>query len=377
MKGDHLFRCSLGNYISYIYVCDGNKDCPGDVAFDEVGCNCNTTLNYTNHCKLIKSSSKSEEYSDFYFKDYNGMCYLYDFTFVTGKWSNTLMNRIANHYDMQKVVEIKNEMPRYKPNLSCHPINDSSNSFYKVSDICSHKLNKQGHLLPCNRGEHLQNCQMFECNMMFKCPDFYCIPWSYICDGKWDCPSGYDESYQHQCENRTCINMFKCKMSSTCVHLGDMCNGFVDCPYGDDEYSCLLNCATCPTVCQCLGFAIRCYYTYISEYTLPACFPYSFVTILNCRLFSESHLQKPFQNVTFLSITSTNLQHICAVVSLMKHIIILDVSKNAIKVIQHNCFKTKVNLRVIKLNKNMLQHIQKFAFHQLISLLYIDCQIIC
>ena len=33
LKGDHLFRCSLGNYISYIYVCDGNKDCPGDVAF--------------------------------------------------------------------------------------------------------------------------------------------------------------------------------------------------------------------------------------------------------------------------------------------------------------------------------------------------------
>ena len=160
-------------------------------------------------------------------------------------------------------------------------------------------------------------------------------------------------------------------MSSTCVHLGDVCNGFVDCPYLDDEYSCLLKC-TCPAVCQCLGFAIRCYYTHISEYTLPTCFRYSFVTILNCTLFSESHLQKPFQNVTFLSITSTNLQDICVVASLMKHIIILNVSKNVIKVIQHNCFKTKVDLRVIKLNNNMLQQIDKFAFHQLISLLYID-----
>ena len=241
-----------------------------------------------------------------------------------------------------------------------------------MSDICSYKLNEQGHILPCNKGEHLQNCGMFECNMMFKCPDFYCIPWSYICDGKWDCPGGYDESNQHQCKNRTCFNMFKCKMSSTCVHLGDVCNGFVDCPYGDDEFSCLLKCVICPAVCQCLGFAIRCYDTEISEYTMPVCFPYSFVTILNSRLFSESYLQKTFQNVTFLSITNTHLQHICSLVSLMKQIMVLDVSKNAIKEIQHNCFTTKIDLRVIKLNNNMLKHIQKFAFHQLISLLDID-----
>ena len=51
LKGDHIFRCSLGIYISYRYVCDGNKDCPGDVALDEVKCECNTTLNHTNQCK--------------------------------------------------------------------------------------------------------------------------------------------------------------------------------------------------------------------------------------------------------------------------------------------------------------------------------------
>ena len=317
IKGDHLFRCSLGNFISYIYVCDGYKDCPGDVVSDEVGCNCNTTLNYTNQCKFIKTSLQSEECSDFYFKGHNGLCYLYDFTFVSGKRSNTLMNRTANNYSMENIVEMTHGRIRYKPNLSCQPTNVSNNSFYKVSDICSYKINEQGHILPCNRGEHLQNCQLFECNMMFKCPNFYCIPWSYICDGKWDCPSGYDEFDQHQCENRTCINMFKCKMSSTCVHSGDMCNGFADCPHGDDEYSCLLKCVTCPTVCQCLGFAIRCFDTHISELTMPVCFPYIFVKMLNCRLFPERHLQKPSQNITFLSITSTNLQYICPLVSLM------------------------------------------------------------
>ena len=40
---------------------------------------------------------------------------------------------------------------------------------------------------------------------MFKCSSSYCIPWSYVCDSKWDCPEGDDE----QCEgNSTCSEMF-------------------------------------------------------------------------------------------------------------------------------------------------------------------------
>ena len=40
---------------------------------------------------------------------------------------------------------------------------------------------------------------------MFKCPGYHCIPWSYVCDGKWDCPHGYDELensfWVHQVKN--------------------------------------------------------------------------------------------------------------------------------------------------------------------------------
>ena len=245
-------------------------------------------LNYTKQCKLIKSSSHTEECSHFYFKNYNGTCILYELIFAASLWYNVLMSAIDSHYGVQKI----NQMPKYKPKLSCQPINDFSSLFYEISDICSYKLDKHGHLVPCKKGEHLQNCEMFECNMMLKCPNFYCIPWGYICYGKWDCPSGYDESILHQCRNRTCINMFKCKLSSICLHLGDVCNGFVDCPHEDDEFSCLLKFVICPSVCQCLGFAIRCYYTHFSEHNMPVYFPYSFVTILNCTLFAESQLQK-------------------------------------------------------------------------------------
>ena len=181
-----------------------------------------------------------------------------------------------------------------KGRLSCKLTNISSHNFYTISDICTYKLNVKGQLLPCNKGDHLQKCQMYECNMMFKCPNFYCVPWSYVCDGKWDCPYGYDESISHQCGKRTCINMFKCKMMSICLHLDEVCNGHLDCPYEDDEYLCLLKNTSCPSVCQCLAFAVRCYDTNILENTSPFYISYVAVIIVNCILFAEKQLKKVF-----------------------------------------------------------------------------------
>ena len=75
--------------------------------------------------------------------------------------------------------------------------------------------------------------------MKFKCPDFYCIPWSYVCDGKWDCPRGIDE---RNCNSeRLCEIMFHCKNSIKCIHLGTICDNVKDCPSGDDEFMCSLN----------------------------------------------------------------------------------------------------------------------------------------
>ena len=36
------------------------------------------------------------------------------------------------------------------------------------------------------------------CNMRFKCELAYCIPWNYVCNGRWDCPNGEDEN-QDRC----------------------------------------------------------------------------------------------------------------------------------------------------------------------------------
>ena len=66
--------------------------------------------------------------------------------------------------------------------------------FYNISNICEYKLNSLNDLTPCKAGDHLKNCTYFECNMKYKCPGYYCIPWGYVCDGKWDCPHGLDEN---------------------------------------------------------------------------------------------------------------------------------------------------------------------------------------
>ena len=106
---------------------------------------------------------------------------------------------------------------------------------YNISEICNYKLNELGKLIPCRDGTHLLNCAKFECNMKFKCSVYYCIPWKYVCDGKWDCPWGSDENESHECgSKRICWNMYKCRDSQVCIHVGDICYGQEDCQEGDD-----------------------------------------------------------------------------------------------------------------------------------------------
>ena len=63
---------------------------------------------------------------------------------------------------------------------------------YNISEICVYKLDFNGYIVPCRTGSHLGNCEEFQCNTFYKCPGYYCVRWSYVCDGKWDCPYGYD-----------------------------------------------------------------------------------------------------------------------------------------------------------------------------------------
>ncbi|GFT32063.1 g-protein coupled receptor GRL101 [Nephila pilipes] len=85
-----------------------------------------------------------------------------------------------------------------------------------------------------------------------KCPESYCIPTIYVCDGKWDCIGGGDEE---ECDAYSCPGQYKCYNKSSCLPFNKLCDGIRNCPHGDDELLCDLS---CPEHCMCVGLFVSC-----------------------------------------------------------------------------------------------------------------------
>ena len=169
--GGNLFKCSNNVYISIYFICDQHVDCKEDKPADELDCECNLTKIYSQKCKYNNNNNVKEYCSFFYSKMGNFTCQMY-----------------THLKDINKISSKREEVN--DKHISCGGNNEIH---FTVSDICTYKINESSILIPCINGQHLEICEAFECNMMFKCPKYYCIPWNYVCDGKWDCPEGYDE----------------------------------------------------------------------------------------------------------------------------------------------------------------------------------------
>ena len=225
----------------------------------------------------------SEICSAFYYKDRNGICKMFiafeSFTYVNDTQiqydshqfacndgrliSKMLVNDLVVDCGPELEDELLLKSILGKDNMySCietHllPCREGHSRCFSMSEICLFKMDEFKVLIPCRTGEHLHNCANFECNMKFKCPHYYSIPWSYVCDGMLACPNGTDESIGHNCSStRKCYNIFKCERSQVCIHLGYVCDGHFDCPLGDDEYFCSLKLISCPSGCKCLTFVL-------------------------------------------------------------------------------------------------------------------------
>ena len=241
---------------------------------------------------------------------------------------------------------------------------------YSFSQICLYKFNEYKILTPCRTGEHLQNCRNFECNMMYKCTSYYCIPWLYVCNRQWDCPFGYDEV---DCsESKTCLNLFKCKKHMICFHLADVCNGKVDCPTGDDELFCSVQKIMCPIVCDCLTFAIRCYGIERHMLTIKYDIPYYVVHFEETsNLFVLEMLQFIHHPIS-ITIVRNMLDRLCNIIPTVDYVLVVDAGFNKLEVVETDCFEQAPNLKVIKLNVNRISTIKLKGFYNLTSLLLLE-----
>ena len=268
-------------------------------------------------------------------------------------------------------IGANNEMlDQHTIKLSCE---NSQSNVYNFSHMCVFRLNNNFDLIPCKTGSHIEQCKDFECNVHFKCPGYYCIPWGYICDGKWDCPDGYDESVVQQCGiNRTCTDMFKCKDSQLCLHLEDICNVYSDCPLGDDELFCKLGGGHCFPECICYQYAMVCNKGVINHRKLPR-LPYIYyhLTFLNSLVTSVLRNDA----VLIVNLKYNSITEICYKLHESKVLTLLDLSHNVVEKLNSKCFSDHFYIRKIILTNNSLSNIQEKAFNNLQKLYLVDLSV--
>lgn len=244
------------------------------------------------------------------------------------------------------------------------PCDTNHHTCYDFSDICSYRTDKVGHLLPCTRGEHLEECNNFECNSMFKCPKFYCVSWSYVCDNKWDCPMGYDE-LDHCGENRICPGLYLCRKSQVCLHLNSICDGLLDCPLLDDEKFCSLKHTVCPIKNDCLTFAAWCFNPILNPNFVLSITPFQVVTIQHSDVDLHGENSLDLKGTIFLSIKHTQLESFCYTAKLGSSLKTTTLNFNQIKNITNDCFERAHILMALDLSNNLLKTIKKCHFKNL------------
>ena len=396
--GLNIFHCKRGGFILHTYICDGIKDCPNDNS-DEFLCTCNSeniSMKKNTFCMKWFTRQNRAQCTPNYIMEVTGICKKYEFKKVIHrnelKLGRTLNKNVHDSGKSHDFSLLSNLYLVYEPQSEGEsillPLNRQVKTFqcnpweihcmegnmlcFNITDICLYQLNEEYNLYPCRNGGHLENCAEFECNMRFKCPDYYCVPWSYVCDGKWDCPFGEDEIKNEVCIGQNvCELMFRCRNEyHRCINIGNVCDNHTDCLYHDDEKFCDLNLIQCPMSCSCLIYSITC--VELPDHTLlfSQSESYISVSIFKSKLTLDIFAKK-FENVKYIQIPGNNISSVCSL-DVLKYILVLDISNNIVEVVESKCFSFSAFLQSIYLNDNTIVHIDEYAFHNLYYLTFLN-----
>ncbi len=400
VQGGNIFLCASGAYISQLAVCDGLKDCGDHESSDEIGCTCKSGSQLTSKCKYILDNKGMKRTSQFYQNTKSHFEHeMFNFFDTTKRENTELLKTTTNafycHFGRSIPAEFVDDLigdcgvfaedePQlntlaHSPNVIQQYICNNYTQIpcriglalcFNIFQICTYTLNTFGKLIPCATGEHLQNCDQFECNMMFKCLKFYCVPWAYVSDTKWDCPDGYDEFTGHT----NCEHLFLCRESQVCIDLGQVCDQERDCKWADDEDLCSLQHAACPSGCECLTFVLLCQSVHSMSSSLGRNIPYYIINITECREeFVEKILTRTAKQVS-LVVRKSGLTQMCVKVHIKAETLFVDVGHNNVSIVENDCFDGGQMLANIQLDDNQISQIQEKAFHNLSNLILIDLQ---
>ncbi len=376
------FSCHDGIHISPEKVCDGNQDCADNS--DEDFCSCKKRLGpcfltcfqiYHHWCQKWESKTICPQWnnspgnhnffakrpvnfpsevackSNFY--DHIFQNDLYHDCEVFGEDEPLLLSLFWNS------TNVPCQDPNQVPCLEGHP------RCYNISDMCIFQTNKHNQLVPCRNGAHLDNCRMFECNMMFKCPNSYCISWHSICDNKWDCPEGKDET--NYCSHFNCTGMFKCSNQfKRCFPLHEICDGANNCPNGNDEYFCDVV-KYCPQNCNCIVITLVC--TNTAVYPSTKLQTFNFIVLVN--VVAAEYTFGDTKNAIFLSVENMNLNFTCKLLPASK-LVEINITHTFFKTVKKYCNKQSPILKQIQLSLNGIQLLESKAFGHLKVLWFLN-----
>ncbi len=390
--GNNIYVCTGGSYVSSKYVCDDNIDCFD--GSDEVHCTCINMIE-SPWCKFDNTSETGKVCTSLYFKSLTNQCKVYEKLFfspelkethkMTNRKSTFLCEKQQIHIDVRQIDDLVPDcgptaedecklidLLKSNKKVSCShpgeiPCRKGHNRCFPLVLVCIFELDEHKNLFPCRTGEHLTDCTNFECHMKYKCPGFYCIPWFYVCDDKWDCPFGFDEEQPVSCtHHKNCEQLYKCKTSTICIHLGDVCDGETDCPLNEDEDMCSIHKIKCPQICTCLAFAIKCSHTNITFHTLPEKLLFMTISISYSNVVSVDELFRNIESVSFLFLSFNKISRICLIANELVHLQVFDLSNNVINQIQKiHCLSNLRNVKIIRLEKNKIVSVERHSFSYL------------
>ncbi len=349
--GENLIECKGGAFVSAAFASDNVVDCPD-----------NDPIVETQKCKLCRKLLQGTLVK---IEPHIRSVFCLSFTSILPCEKISVFRKYSKNFSDNGTR--RGFQQQVTKQLPCE---DGKPDAFLVSDICKFQLNAAKQLFPCSNGGHMENCELLECNMMFKCPNHYCIPWHYVCDGKWDCPLGDDEHVFLPDFVRNCVQMFACQQSVACIPLGQVCDDVRDCPEGDDELLCQLKRYPCPSeYCECFLLIVVCndVKTDNVEHFLTRTVPFLGFFISDSDPMSVKAINHKSQ-LTAVQAQRCKIKTICQDIASLATILMIDFSFNKIKTIQKNCFVKITCLSLIHLAHNHLTWISSPAFVELPAL---------